>query len=62
MCNTNINYLTYFGSLSKRADTILLRLGNLSGMSTVNWTVFMWYLIYNSLVFDSSMNRRLYGD
>ncbi|RIL47491.1 HD domain-containing protein [Mammaliicoccus fleurettii] len=32
------------------------------GMSTVNWTIFMWYLIYNSLVFYSSMNRGFYDD
>jgi hypothetical protein len=32
------------------------------GMSTVNWTIFMWYLICNSLVFDSSMNHGFYDD
>ncbi|WP_239734472.1 hypothetical protein [Mammaliicoccus sp. G-M28] len=32
------------------------------GMSTVNWTIFMWYLIYNSLAFDSSMNHEFYDD
>ncbi|WP_436889324.1 hypothetical protein [Mammaliicoccus sciuri] len=32
----------------------------ISGMSTVNWTIFMWYLICNSLVFDSSANHEFY--
>lgn len=32
----------------------------LFGMSTVNWTIFMWYLIYNPLEFDSSMNHEFY--
>jgi len=32
------------------------------GMSTVNRTIFMWYLTYNSLAFDSSMKHGFYDD
>ena len=33
-----------------------------SGMSIVNWTIFMWYLTYNWLAFDSSVNQLLLHD